>query len=118
MDRTHVTVRQLEPSAGECVGELIRMLVEAPRDLFVRWIEPQREIRGQHGWRTMLGWIEGIRDRALACAIFRRPLMRASRALGQFPVIFEQILEVVVAPLRRRGGPNDLQATAGRVTGD
>ena len=38
-DRTHVAVGQLEPRAGEGVGELVRMLVEAPRDLLVRRIE-------------------------------------------------------------------------------
>ena len=41
--------------------------------------------------------------------------MRTGRALGQFPVVFEQILEIVVAPLRRRRGPSDFQAAADRV---
>ena len=46
--RTHVAVRQLEPRPGERVGELIRILHEAPRDLFVGRVEPQREVGGQH----------------------------------------------------------------------
>src|ERR1700722_4921187 len=50
-----------------------------------------------------------------ACAIFRRPLMRTGRALRQFPFIAEQVGEEVVAPLRRRRGPNDFQAAADRV---
>jgi hypothetical protein len=29
LDRTHVAVRELEPSAGERIRELLRMLVEA-----------------------------------------------------------------------------------------
>src|SRR5271157_2945153 len=41
--------------------------------------------------------------------------MRASWALGQFPIVFEQVLEVVVAPFRRRRGPNNFQAAADRV---
>ena len=52
--RTHVTVRQLEPGPGERVGQLIRVLHEAPRNLFVRRIEAQRKIRGQHRRRQLL----------------------------------------------------------------
>src|SRR5215831_13854321 len=93
LDRTHIAVRQLEPRASKCIRELIRMLVEAPRDLFVCGVEPQREIRGQHGWRTVLRGIERIRDRTSARAIFRSPLVRTSRALGQFPIVLEQAIE-------------------------
>src|SRR5271165_6223273 len=56
-----------------------------------------------------------IRHRTIASAIFRSPLMRTSRTLRQFPFVAEQVLEEVVAPLRRRLGPNDFQATADRV---
>ncbi len=52
--RTHVAVRQLEPRTGEGVGELVRILVEAPRNLFVGRIEAQGDIRGQHGRRATL----------------------------------------------------------------
>ena len=41
-DRAHVAVRELEPRAGERVRELVRILVEAPRDLLVSRVEPQR----------------------------------------------------------------------------
>ncbi len=41
--------------------------------------------------------------------------MRARRALRQLPVVAEQVLEEVVAPLRGRGGPRDLQAAGDRV---
>ena len=47
--RAHVAVGQLEPGAGEGVGELVRILEEAPRDLLVGRVEAQREVRGQHG---------------------------------------------------------------------
>ena len=53
-DRAHVAVRQLEPRPGKRVRELIRMLEEAPRNLFVSRVEPQREVRGQHGRRVTL----------------------------------------------------------------
>src|SRR4029450_9642571 len=42
--------------------------------------------------------------------------MRAGRALRQLPVVAEQVLEVVVAPLGGRGRPRDFQAAGDRVT--
>ena len=66
--RTHVAVRQLEPGAGERVGELIRVLHEAPRNLFVRRIEAQRKIGGQHRRHQLLRL-----DRARAESSRRRP---------------------------------------------
>src|SRR5258708_24918168 len=41
--------------------------------------------------------------------------MRTGRALGQFPFVTEQVREEVVAPLRRRRGPDDFQAAADRI---
>src|SRR6185295_7644290 len=48
-------------------------------------------------------------------AVLRLPLVRARRALRQLPLVAEQVLEVVAAPLRRRGRPGDFQAAADRV---
>jgi hypothetical protein len=42
--------------------------------------------------------------------------MGAGRALGQFPFVTEQVREEVVAPFRRRRGPDDFEAAADRVT--
>src|SRR5579871_714903 len=47
--------------------------------------------------------------------MLRFPLMRAGRALGQLPLVAEQVPEEVVAPLRRRRGPDDFQAAGDRV---
>ena len=63
-----------------------------------------------------LGGIVRIRNRAGAGPILRRPLMRAGWTLREFPLIAEQVFEVVVVPLRRRRGPGDLQAAADRVS--
>ena len=41
LDRAHVAVRELEPRTRKCIGELIGILEEAPRDLFVCRIESQ-----------------------------------------------------------------------------
>ena len=57
----------------------------------------------------------GVRNRAGAGATLRSPLIRAGRALRQLPFVAEQVLEEVVAPLGRRGGPGDLDAAGDRV---
>ena len=113
--RTHVAVRQLEPGAGERVRELVRVLHEAARDLLVGRVEAQREVGGQHRRRDALRLVVRIGHRARARAVLRLPLMRAGRALRQLPVVVEQVLEVVAAPLRRRRGPGDFQAAADGV---
>src|SRR5258706_13261572 len=41
--------------------------------------------------------------------------MRTSRAFGQFPFVAKQVLEEIVAPLRRRRGPGDFQTASDRV---
>ena len=53
---------------------------------------------------------------ASAAAVLGHPLVSACRTLRQFPLKAEQIFEVVVAPLRRRGGPGNLQSAGDRVT--
>src|ERR1044072_6178536 len=57
-----------------------------------------------------------IRYRAVACAIFRCPLICTGRALGQFPVVLKQVLKEVVTPLRRRCGPSDFETAADGVS--
>ena len=59
--------------------------------------------------------VVGIRHRAGACAALRLPLVRTGRALRQFPFVFEQDPQEVVAPFRGRIGPGDLQAACYRV---
>ena len=48
--------------------------------------------------------------------MLRYPLVRAGRALGQLPIVAEQVPEEVAAPLRWRRGPGDFQAAGDRVT--
>ena len=62
-----------------------------------------------------LGGIVGVRHRVGARAVRRLPLMCPGRALRQFPFEAEQILEEVVAPLRRRRRPGDLESARDRV---
>ncbi len=46
------------------------------------------------------------------------PLPRASGALRQLPVIFEQGFEIAVVPLRRRGGPCAFDTAGDRIDAD
>ena len=69
-DRPHVAVRQLEPRLGEGVGELVRVLVEAPRDLLVGRVDPQREVGRQHRRRDASSTDRG---RPGPCRRQRRP---------------------------------------------
>ena len=56
-----------------------------------------------------------VRDATRAHAVLGRPLMGASRALGQLPFVAEQVPEEVVAPLGRRRGPGDFEPAANGV---
>ena len=56
-----------------------------------------------------------VRDGAGAGAVLGHPLLRAGGALRQLPLEAEQVLEEVVAPLRRRRGPGDFEAAGDRV---
>ena len=56
-----------------------------------------------------------MRHRARARVTLGLPLMRAGRALRQFPFVAEQMLEEVVAEFRRRGGPGDFEAAGDRI---
>src|SRR5262249_6844147 len=106
----------LVPGARKCVGELIGMLKESARDFLVRWVEAQRKVRGQHRRSVTLGRIMGIGDLACTRAVLRCPLICTSRAPGEFPVVLEEILEEVIAPLRGSFGPGDLETAADCVT--
>ena len=55
-----------------------------------------------------------IRNRSRAASILGRPLVCAGRALGQFPLITEQVFQVVVVPLSWFGGPCAFQAAGDR----
>ncbi|MCY1239139.1 hypothetical protein D3C81_1675570 [compost metagenome] len=111
--RTHVAVGQLEPCAGEGIGELVGMFQEAPRDLFVLGVETQRQVRGQHRRPQLLRRVVCMRDGF--AAILGHPLVGAGRALGRLPIVAEQVFQVAVAPLRRRLAPGHLQPAGNGV---
>ncbi len=84
--RAHVAMRQLEPGAGERVSELIGILVEAPRDLFVGRVEAQGE--GPSSAWSARGASTGRehREPCRAGTVFRLPLLRTGGALRSAPI--------------------------------
>src|SRR5690348_9437668 len=108
-------MRELDPRFCEGIGELVRMIEEALRDGPVDRIHSQSEVGSEHEWRVPLRWIMRVRNRACSGSVFRSPLMCTRRALGEFPFEAEEVLQIVVAPLRRCLGPCAFQATGNRV---
>ena len=63
----------------------------------------------------LLRRIVSIRHATLRGFILGGPLRRPGRALRQFPLVAEQVFEVIVIPLHRVGGPCALQSAGDRV---
>ena len=106
-------MRELEPGARKRVGKLLGVGQKAARDLLVGRVKAQRQVGGEHGGHQLFRRVVGVRDRRLSP--LGRPLVGACRALGQLPLVAKQVLKIVVAPLRRRGGPGHFQAAGDRV---
>ncbi len=106
---------QLVPRPGERVGELVRVLVEAPRDRLVDRVHPQREVGRRHHGRVPLRRVVRVRHDVGGRRVRRSPLPGSGRALGQLPLVAEQGVEVAVVPLHRVGRPGALQAAGDRV---
>ena len=108
-------MKQLEPGPGECVGELVRVFVEAFRDRPVDGIDSQRQVCRQHHRGVALFGVVRIRHGAFRLGIFRRPLLRARGARRQLPLVLEQVLQEPVVPLDRVVGPCAFEAAGDRV---
>ena len=91
------------------------MLEEPAGDLLVGGVHPQGEVGRQHRRCMPLRPVVRIRHGVGGCSALGLPLVRAGRALGQLPFEAEQVLEVVVAPLRGRGRPGAFQPAGDRV---
>ena len=61
----------------------------------------------------LLVLVEGVRNRGRS--IPRLPLLGAGRALRELPFELEQVVEEVVAPLRRGPGPRDFRTSGDGV---
>ena len=113
--RSHVTVRQLEPGAGECVRQFLRVRHVASRNLLVRRVHAHGQVGRGHHRRVAPRRIMSIRHERRRGRIFRLPLMRTGGTLRQLPFVAEQGLEVTVVPLDGVGGPCAFQAAGDRV---
>ena len=111
----HVAVHELEPGPREGVRELVRVLVEAARHRLVGRVGPHGDVRRRHHRRMPLGCVMRVGDEVRRRAGLWRPLLRPSRAADQLPLEAEQVLEVVVVPPDRVGGPCALQTAGDRV---
>ena len=114
-DGPHVAVEQLVPGLRERVGELVGVLVEAPRDRLVDRIDLQRQVGGEHHRRVPLRRVVRVRHRLGGLGILRRPLLGAGGALRQLPVVLEEVLEEAVVPRRRLLRPGALETARERV---
>src|SRR5665213_2738558 len=62
-----------------------------------------------------LGWVVGVGHGVVRSPVRGAPLMRTGRALRQLPLVLEEVVEETVVPLRRGGGPDDLQPAGVRI---
>ena len=99
--RTHVAVGQLEPGAGEGIGERGRVLVEAARNRPVDRVHAHRHVGGGHHDWHLLRRIVRVGCHVLVLQVLGLPLPGAGGALGQLPLIAEQHIEIAVVPLDR-----------------
>ena len=108
---------QLVPSLGERGGELLGVIVKPLGDLRVGRVHLQGQVGGEHDGGVELLGIMSIRNGSLRGRFLGCPLMSARWALGQHPVVAEEIVEVAVGPLSLRGGPGTLKTAGDGVAG-
>ena len=89
-------MRQLVPSLGKGRGKFLGIIMEPLRDLCIRRVHFQRHVCGEHHRRMGFLRIMRIRHSTLGIGVRGCPLLRAGRALGQFPLVPEQIVEIAV----------------------
>ena len=111
----HVPVRELEPGAGEGVGELLGVRVETPADLLVDRVVAHGHVRGGHRGAMLLAGIVRVLDHVLGLHVLGAPLVGTGGALGQLPFVAEEHVEVAHVPLGGIGLPGALQAAGGGV---
>ena len=103
----HITVRQFEPRTSKRFVERLRIVQETAGDFLELRIETQRQVGNQHCWLAFFRRIKRIGDN-LRC-VNRFKLNSACRAASLHPLIFEQVLEEIVAPLGRSLRPDNFQ---------
>ena len=108
-------MRQLEPGAGEGIGELVRVLQEAMRNRPIDRVKLHRHIGGGHDRRMALLGIMRIRHGISQGTIGGDPLMRAGGGFRQHPIMVQQVFKIVIVPLGRVDGPSAFNAAGDRI---
>ena len=106
--RSHVAVGQLEPGAGEGVGEILGIGAETLADLVVDRIDLHRHVGVGHHRHFPLRRVRRVKRHLAFRHVDRLPLVRACGRLRQFPLIAEQVVEIAHVPLGRMLGPGAL----------
>ncbi len=106
----HVAVAQLEPGAGELVGEIGRISPELLHDLAVFRVEFERHVGGRHHRRHPLARRVRCRGQGIVRIADRLPLLGASRAADQLIVMIQKHVEIGHVPGNRGGGPGAFDA--------
>ncbi len=91
------------------------VLVEAARDGFVDRVEAQRQVGGGHHRRVLLRRVVRVGNHVFGLAVFRLPLLSASRAFDQFPLVAKEHVEVTHVPLGGIWFPRAFDAAGGGV---
>ena len=114
-DRAHVAVGQLEPGAGEGVGELLGVLEEARARSARRPGRPAAPGR----WSSIVGGaalaVERVGHGVRAGAVLRASTGGRRRGSWSAPTRSRRGSRRSCCPVRRRGGPDDLEAAGDRV---
>ena len=96
---------ELIPSAGKGVRKLVKVFVETTRNLFISRVFAESEVGGEHdGLVRLLGEVR-VGHGAGAGIALGLPLLGSRRALGKLPLVAKEVVEIAIAPLRRRVGP-------------
>ena len=103
----HITVRQFKPRTSKRFVERLRIVQETAGDFLELRIETQRQVGNQHRRLTFFRWIKRIRNNFWRVNRFK--LNSTCRTASLYPLVFEQVLEEIVAPLGWRLRPDHFQ---------
>jgi len=112
----HIAMRKLEPRACECIGEVVRVLLEALGDFTVDRVELQREVCREHDRRMSFRRVVRVGYKPRCLAILGNPLDRPSRTLCMHPLECEQVFEVLCRPGDRVRRPGAFQAAGDGIS--
>ena len=109
-------MRQLKPRTSKRICKFFWILLEPLRNLFVCRVNNECKVGCQHCWCVRLLLVVCVWNCCRSSTTLWSPLLCASRALEEFPLVHKEVIEVVVAPLCWLGCPDAFEATRDGVT--